>query len=694
MKATLALLGALGGGVLLAPREGRAEEPPPPPAPAEQAPVEVSVRAAARARDPGRVTVTAEEARHTAGNRGDALEVVGSLPGVGRPSFDNGRLVVWGASPKDTQILVDGVEVPALYHGSGVRGVVPGDLVQSIDLVPGGFGAEHGRALGGLVRLTTRELPKEGIHGFVAADFLDASALVTAALGDRVRLGAAGRVSYLDRLVSGIITPASAELYPIPRYRDYQGKASFKLREDEALDVLFLGSGDDESRVSAVPGYPVHREKSSSSFHRFLVRYTRDLEDQARVEVTPFFGRDDDATDASVGSVPEKLSSSAWKYGVRASYRLPFGEHVVASVGLDALGTTASLARAGSLNLPPREGDPYVFGQPPGADVASDQWSVTELDVDPYVAVTCRFGPLTVTPGLRLDTLLIDGSRGSPEVGATPAIGYERLHGAFEPRLAASLAAGRSLTFSAATGVYHQAPEPADLSAVFGTPALTVEHGVHFTAGEAARLAEGLTLETTGFYRKVDQLVVRSRLASPTLAQALTQDGEGRAYGVQVLLRRERWHGLSGWLSYTGSRSERRYKQDPTWVPADQDQTHVVALVVSGEWSGWGAGLRFRYATGAPRTPVTGSFYETTTGQYEPLFGAPNSIRLPDFYQLDLRASKRIVWPKVALEVSLDVLNATYHKNAEELVYSPDYGKRGILEGLPTLAILGARVEL
>jgi hypothetical protein len=674
-------------GVALGAGPARADEP--------AAPLEVSVRAAAPRRDPGRVTLPIEEARRVPGTGGDALKAVESLPGVGRSAFDGGKLVVWGAAPGDTRVYVDGVEVPALYHGGGLRGVIGADLVQSIDLVPGAYGADHGRGLGGLVRLRTRELPEEGVHGFVGADLLDASAMVSAALGGRLRIALAGRVSYLDRILAGVVSPDVGEFVPIPRYRDYQAKVSLALRQDEAIDLVLLGSGDalDRTVVSADPAR-VHRETTSSSFHRAYLRYTRSLEDGSSVVVTPFFGQDRDALDASFGAVPARREEVAWRYGARASYRLPLGGAVTASVGLDALGSSSSLSRQGSLNIPPREGDLYVFGQPPGADVNADRWSTSVLDAAPYLLAEVKLGPLTVTPGLRVDAFLIEGSRLTPRVGDTPVVGFSRLTAAIDPRLSMSLALGRRLTFSAAAGVYHQPPAAADLGAVFGTPALSLQRAVHVTAGAAARLADGLSLEVTGFDKLLDHLVVRSRLPSPTLAQALTQDGEGRSYGVQVLLRRQLRDGLLGWLAYTASRSERRYAGDAGYRLFDADQTHVLSLVASYERRGWSGGARFRATTGAPRTPVVGSFYETTSGQFEPLFGAQNSVRLPAFYQLDLRAEKKFTWARAALDVYLDVLNVTFHKNAEELVYSADYSRHSYITGLPILAVLGVRLSI
>jgi hypothetical protein len=198
----------------------------------------------------------------------------------------------------------------------------------------------------------------------------------------------------------------------------------------------------------------------------------------------------------------------------------------------------------------------------------------------------------------------------------------------------------------------------------------------------------------TGFYRQLDQLVVRSRLPDPTLAQALVQDGEGRSYGAQILVRRPPREGLYGWIAYTLSRSERRYVGDPGYRLFDDDQPHVLAAVAGYEIARFRLGARFRAASGAPRTPVVGSYVDANSGQLEPTFGAQNSIRLPAFYQLDLRAERPFTWSRVKVVLSLDVINVTFHRNAEEIVYSFDYSRHAYITGLPILGVLGARIEI
>src|SRR6516165_9484256 len=80
---------------------------------------EVVVRAPRIKKEAVETRIRTEEARRVPGTQGDTLKVVQNLPGVGRSAFGSGQLIVWGSSPKETRVVVDGVAIPALYHVGG-----------------------------------------------------------------------------------------------------------------------------------------------------------------------------------------------------------------------------------------------------------------------------------------------------------------------------------------------------------------------------------------------------------------------------------------------------------------------------------------------------------------------------------------------------------------------------------------------
>ena len=80
---------------------------------------------------------------------------------------------------------------------------------------------------------------------------------------------------------------------------------------------------------------------------------------------------------------------------------------------------------------------------------------------------------------------------------------------------------------------------------------------------------------------------------------------------------------------------------------------------------------------------------------YQPTFGPQNTIRLPDFWQIDVRLDRTFnLGESSRVVLYVEGLNVTNHLNAEELTYSVDYTRRGVITGLPALAVVGARVDL
>ncbi len=63
------------------------------------------------------------------GTQGDTLKVVQNLPGVARPAFNGGQLVIRGTSPNDSGVFLDGQRIPLLYHFGGLTSVYNSELL-------------------------------------------------------------------------------------------------------------------------------------------------------------------------------------------------------------------------------------------------------------------------------------------------------------------------------------------------------------------------------------------------------------------------------------------------------------------------------------------------------------------------------------------------------------------------------------
>ncbi len=638
--------------------------------------------------------VQAEQATRVPGTQGDVLKVVENLPGVARSAVGSGTLVVWGAAPVDTRVYIDGIYVPQLYHDGGYRSVVNSDLVQSVELIPGGYGAEFGRGLGGLVTVALKPLDEDGVHGSVAADTIDASASVRAKLGD-FHVAIAARKSYLDSVLSAVTSENVDQYVPIPRYWDGQARVVYDIAAHETLELGGLVSSDATTRTLGNPDPSLATSQTTGTdFNRVYLRYQKRSPDGSIVEVVPSFGTSTTSLVNQYGSTPTELTNVSDVLGLRAAWRGPVLPLLRLNVGVDALATLASLERLGSIGAPPREGDIYVFGEAPPTQISSDSWSTETGSIAAYAEgdLALLDDRLHVIPGLRFEPFITSASKTLPPTGNTPSVGTTQEETVLEPRVAVRYAFTPAITAKAAFGLYHQLPQPEDLSAVFGTPSLGLSVAEHYLAGASFQLTPTLSVEMTGFYSSSSDLTVRSESSSPVVAAALDQAGIGRSYGTQFLMRQQLFAHFFGWISYSILRSERKDAPDLDWRLFDYDQTYVFTALGSYDFGhGFEAGARFRFASGYPRTPVIGSYFNATTDAYEPIFGAHNSIRIPPFIALDLRASKRFKLGHTQLEVYLDVQNVTNHANPEEIVYNTNYTQRGYITGLPILPVLGAR---
>ncbi len=640
--------------------------------------------------------VSADQGRRVPGTQGDVLKVVENLPGVARASVGSGQIVVWGAAPQDTRVYLDGVPLPRLYHEGGFRSVVNSDMVQSVELVPGGWGAEYGRGLGGLVAVQLKPAEKEGMHGSVSADVLDSSADVRARLSDRVAVEVAGRKSYLDSLLPAFTARNIGAFIPIPRYYDAQARIVWNATPRETLEVGGLLSSDavDDTVPSDDPTSQ-QQQTHDTSFQRVWVRWTKQTVDGAEVSLVPAVGADSDLLVDRFGAVPTHVDVESTMASVRATWRKRLASWVTLSAGADGQITKSHFNRTGSNTAPPRPGDEFVFGQVPSDQIAHDDGTAIAASAAPFASADFAVadGHVHLVPGFRVEPYLLTTSRREPAVGATPPVGLFQESTALEPRLSVRWSPFPALTWKAGWGIYHQPPAPEDLSSVFGNPTLGLESAEHLLGGVAVGTPDVLSFEMTAFRVTSENLAVRSSLPSPLLAQALVATGLGRTRGIQFLLRKQLGRRFFGWVTYTLSRSERANAEGDPYAPYDFDQTHVVGAVASYDLgAGFEVGGRFRYATGFPRTPVTGAYFDGKAGIYEPIFGSLNSIRIPAFWQFDLRISKRFSIGRSTLEAYLDLQNVSDRSNPEEIVYSPDYAERRYITGLPILPVLGARL--
>lgn len=645
--------------------------------------------------------LTAEQGERIPGTQGDALKAAQTLAGVARPAAGSTALAIWGALPTESRLYIDGIPVPRLLHLGGSRSVLPTPRVESVTLVPGGFGAPYGRAIGGMMEARTRPpRPASDPHrvgGFVQVDPIDVGGAVDARLTDRSGLTLSLRRSILAQTYGSLVPESSQGLVPLPDYWDYQAQATVELSDRDTLTLHGFGAHDRIERgIPSLTPDAAFSEQRTAGFHRAGIRLQRVHSDGRSLLVSAWGGLDDDRWAQDFSRVRASSQQRAGRGGLRLQERRRLARIVVLRWGLDLEIDHTVAERDGAITLPAREGDIVVFGQPPGDRVGRDRWTTVRAGVGTYAAlrVSPAEGRWIIEPGLRVEPILVAGDRTLPVRPIEPEIGTIDAHLALDPRLHVRWAPLPSLALFTAGGRYHQAPQPEDRSPVFGNPQLVPAQAYHVVAGTEITPVRWLDLAVTGFWIRATDLTGRSADPTPPVATLLVAEGQGRSYGGQLTAQFHPHPSFFAGLTYSLIRAQRRDPGVAAWRLSDFDQPHrLQALLGWNHRSGVELGGRMALASGYPRTGVVDAVANARTGGYDPIFGEHNAERLPLTWWLSVRLAWRRTFGWGELSTWLDVYNPTNRRNPEEVFYTSDFSRRGTVDGLPILPTVGLQVR-
>ena len=651
--------------------------PKPPPA-ASPGPVEdVEIVGERAPREVTRRAVDQREILKMPGTNGDALRSLESMPGVARPPAGAGMLMVRGSAPEDTAVFVDGTPIPMAYHFGDFNSVLPSELLERIDFYPGNFGPEYGRALGGIVDIGIRSPRKDRLHALAQVDLIDARLMVEAPLGEHTRFLVAGRRSWLDAWIGSVLEEGGeVGVTTAPVYYDYQAVLEHDVSKNTTARLTLFGSDD---RMRIVVNAP---DASDPSFGGDLGAHMRFQRLQLRTD-TRFDHDTRWLNTVSVGRDQQRFQSGSFDLdltyqpvAVRSDLRSRVADGVTLVAGLDATWTAVDASYRGPPLVDGGESPGPFFARPEndlgvkGALFAPAAYAMAELS--PTAA-------LKLLPGVRVDH--------SSDIEETVV----------SPRLAARWDVKRGFprtTVKGGVGLFHQAPQPHQTLAPFGTPSLSHERALHYGLGFEQELTPNVELSVDGFYKDMRRLVVQHADARAPSGVKYDNSGTGRAYGTEILLRYKPGRRFFGWLAYTLSRSERRDGNERYHL-FDWDQTHILSALASYKLGrGWELGARFRYVTGKPYTPPTAAVFDSDAGAYQPIDGAPSSARDDAFHRLDVRVEKTWTFSEWKLSAYVDVQNAYNRKNVEGRSYNFNYSRSGNATGLPLLPIVGIRGEL
>jgi len=633
-------------------------------------------------REVSRRTLSVTEINRIPGNNGDPIKVVQNLPGFARPQFNGGLIVIRGSAPEDSRVYIGGVLVPLVFHFGGLTSIINAELLDELEYLPGAFSVEYGRATGGVINVETRAPRTDAYHASIDADVFDAGLLIEGPIADDWSFFVAGRRSYIDAILPAVLPEdAGLTLTVAPRYYDYQAKIQWEPSVEHSLNLFAFGSDDRlEFLLEEAPGDdPAARGniETGTSFHRVRLEVESEvasnISNRAVAATGPqrleFFLGDD-----------LRFVLSSMNYFFRDTVTFDLSDRLTLRTGVDLDMYSADLSIVAP--RPPKEGEQAII-------LGSADVITAELDdiflVQEGLFVEAEWelvDDFTLISGLRLDYY---------DTTAAWVGGWS-----LDPRLALRWEVTDQWALEAAAGIFHEPPTPDETSEDFGNPELDLEWAVHYVIGAEYSPLEYLDVELQLFYKDLRDLVARSddivERRGQEVAEVYDNDGVGRIYGAEFLFRHELANNFFGWVSYTLSRSERRDASGEDYRLFTYDQTHILSLIGSYQLPrNWSIGLRWRYVTGNPDTPLTEGTYDADADAYVRVAGPSNSIRVGAFHALDVRIDKEWHFTDWNLALYLDVSNTYNRQNPEALNYNFDYSESQVISSLPIIPSLGLR---
>ncbi len=608
--------------------------------------------------------LSAEQARYLPGTNGDVVRVVQNLPGVARPPLNIGQLIIRGTAPEDSRYYLDGAEIPLVFHFAGLSTVVNADAIGEIAFLPGNYGVRYGRTLGGAVDLRVDPTLPERSSGYASVDLFQATGFIEQKLGDRLALAVSGRRSYVDAVLTPVLSSLGSSTVQAPRYYDLQLRLYGRTRAGGSLETLFLVSDD----RFAVIGEDADDEPETTiglvtAFQKARLLWREDVGSRWRHEVSVIAGPQRQTFDLA----PEgRALESAFTLGVRDElFRAP-GDGPGWRLGVD-------------LQVGEARFDYDVPGFGP-----RERARVLRFAPAAYLEPTFAIGAVDVVPGIRVDGLTLGGT-------------YQSVTA--DPRLAVRAGRGAT-TVKASTGLYSQWPTPRQ---AVEQAALGPARSWQSALGVEQQLGPDVDVEVNGFANQLWDLVSGREDAfrffsgpppvGPLDVGPYANEGTGSILGVEGLLKVQTAR-TTAWVSATVSRSTRIDREGEDRALFEYDQPIVLTALASHQLPRrWRLGVRARYGSGNPYTPVVNRFQTFDQRGFAPVYGARDSARLPAFWQLDVRVDKDWVFKKWQLTAYLDLQNATNAQNVEVIGWTYDFAEEDPVTQIPVVPAFGVRGE-
>ncbi len=624
------------------------------------------------------ISMPSAEAQRLPGGFADPTRFLTSLPGISNDSDFDGLLFVQGGDGGQNRILVDQVSVSDAYHFGGVVSVLNTDVIDRLEFMSGGYTAEYGDALSGVLKIKRRVGNLADVRGSAGLSLLTANGTLEGPLGwdGKGSWLVAARRSYVDQVLKSRMAGPAA----LPAYWDLDARVFRRVGAND-LRFGFLRSGDFLSARLGDTFSFAPAESSGLEWNRRLtlasLNWERPAGRWALTQAIAYAWRSQALE--LFGGLPQHAEQTSRTFDWRGDARRP-SRRITWVTG-------AQLTHAHTL---------YGLDINRLSILEPDRRSNPRSPLDTLRVTSSYEGRNVYMAGyVQAETGLVDST-----LSAILGLRVERSSrsGQTEPSPRVRLSwrtpvAG--LVVHAAAGDYLQFPgDRLEADPTVGNPNLKAERARHLVVGAARTFDRGARLSLQGYHKSLSDLIVFDASA-PAGTPPYSNRGRGTARGLEFLahMPRTRW---DGWVSYTlGEVRYRDWEGGAEYAPA-QDLRHTIAFVGRVRPAeGWTFGVKWRAQSGRPYTPVVGredlsEFYDGVG--FIPVLGTYHGGRFPWYHRLDVRGERAFRLGATRVTAALEVINAYGRHNLYDYRYVDGYSRAEPVRMLPFLPSFGVTV--
>ena len=571
----------------------------------------------------------------------DPLRAVQVLPGVAAGDDLRSEFSVRGSDFRHMNMTVDGFSTPFLLHtvravedrsSSGSVAMINSDILEDVTLLNGGYAQRYGDRTGAELDFRLREGSRERRQARVAVSGTSASIVGEGPIGGAKRGSwlITARQSFLQLLVACLYDEGEGFNFG---FSDTQAKIAFALTSSQRAEFTVLaGRSKLEERREDLDSQDLFTGRNASAIAIGTWRLTKSRGILTARALSAFNRFSNDTTDSvSLDKGHDRQAAGRVDTSISVAGRLQ------ADAGAQVEWTDQTRFR-------------QRFNNSLGRYRTINDFHGQSTRSGGYAQLRLTAGHKRQGPGARTDHWTLTG-----ETTASPW-----LQGEWKLSSVASIRGG--------TGVYRQFPEFEHVIGALGVRDARAQRAAQYDLGFEQRMGEAMRWqvtifdrEETGFFRRpaAETRLVNGRVVRGSATALYRASLDGFARGVELLVQRRSTRGVSGWLAYSYGRVRHTDRDTHETYWSDLDQRHAVNLYVSYRVSErTSVSAKVRAGTNVPAP----GYYAQEGNDYF-VSSSRNTLRLPTYSRVDVRANRTFNWSRKRLTLFAEVINLLNRDN-------------------------------